>query len=116
MLLDVVHRHACPNIGEGLNQLDGTDDQYFLPGGRGWHPDWKTRIFDYSKHDVINFLLSNLKYWQEEFHFDGFRFDGVTSMMYENHGNCAFTGYDSCCMLSTCILHSPRGACLSTAA
>ena len=101
VLLDVVHSHACPNVGEGLNQMDGTDDQYFLPGDRGWHPDWKTRIFDYSKHDVINFLLSNLKYWQQEFHFDGFRFDGVTSMMYENHGNCSFNGYDSYFSMNT---------------
>ena len=101
VLLDVVHSHACPNVGEGLNQMDGTDDQYFLPGDRGWHPDWKTRIFDYSKHDVIHFLLSNLKYWQDEFHFDGFRFDGVTSMMYENHGNCSFNGYDSYFSMNT---------------
>jgi 1,4-alpha-glucan branching enzyme len=101
VLLDIVHSHACPNPGEGLNQLDGTDDQYFLPGDRGWHPNWKTRIFDYSKHDVIHFLLSNLKYWQEVFHFDGFRFDGVTSMMYENHGNGSFNGYDSYFSMNT---------------
>ena len=101
VLLDVVHSHACPNVGEGLNLQDGTEDQYFLPGERGWHPGWNTRIFDYGKHQVLHFLLSNLKYWQEEFHFDGFRFDGVTSMMYENHGMCAFGSYDDYFSLNT---------------
>ena len=101
VLLDVVHSHACPNEGEGLNKLDGTEDQYFLYGGRGWHPDWQTKLFDYAKFDVLHFLLSNLKFWMEEFHFDGFRFDGVTSMMYENHGNCAFTSYDTYFSMNT---------------
>ena len=103
VLLDVVHAHACPNLGEGLNEQDGTDDQYFLYGGRGWHEAWQTRIFDYGKTEVLHFLLSNLKYWQEEFHFDGFRFDGVTSMMYENHGHCSFTGYESYFSMNTNI-------------
>ena len=93
VLLDVVHSHACDNEGEGLHKQDGTDDQYFLYGERGWHPAWKTRVFDYGKPEVVHFLLSNLKYWQEEFHFDGFRFDGVTSMLYENHGYCDFKEY-----------------------
>ena len=101
VLLDVVHSHACPNVGEGLNLQDGTDGQYFLEGGRGWHPAWKTRIFDYSKPEVLHFLLSNLKYWQEEFHFDGFRFDGVTSMMFENHGYCDFCSYRDFFSLNT---------------
>ena len=43
VLLDVVHSHACPNVGEGLNRLDGTDNQFFLEGERGWHPAWKTQ-------------------------------------------------------------------------
>ena len=94
VLLDVVHSHACPNEGEGLNGLDGTGDQYFLAGNRGWHPAWGTRVFNYGKTEVLHFLLSNLKYWQNEFHFDGFRFDGVTSMCYEDHGlGVAFTDY-----------------------
>ncbi len=101
VLLDVVHSHACPNLGEGLNQMDGTDYQYFHDGGRGWHPAWKTRIFDYGKQEVLHFLLSNLKYWMEEFHFDGFRFDGVTSMMYENHGYCNFTQYSDYFSMNT---------------
>ena len=101
VLLDVVHSHACPNLGEGLNQLDGTENQFFLEGERGWHPAWKTRVFDYGKHEVLHFLLSNLKYWQEEFHFDGFRFDGVTSMLYENHGYCSFGSYDDYFSMNT---------------
>ena len=95
VLLDVVHSHACPNVGEGLQMQDGTDDQYFLPGDRGWHPAWGTRLFNYARPEVLHFLLSNLKFWQEEYHFDGFRFDGVTSMIYHDHGlGSAFTNYD----------------------
>ena len=101
VLLDVVHSHACPNVGEGLSEQDGTDGQYFLSGDRGWHPAWQTRIFNYGRDEVIHFLLSNLKYWQEEFHFDGFRFDGVTSIMYENHGMCAFGSYDDYFSMNT---------------
>ena len=94
VLLDVVHSHACMNDCEGLHRQDGTEGCYFLEGERGYHPAWKTRCFDYSNTHVLHFLLSNLKYWQEEFHFDGFRFDGVTSMLYENHGlGVSFTDY-----------------------
>ncbi len=94
VLLDVVHSHACPNVGEGLNMQDGTEGQYFLEGGRGWHPAWGTRLFNYSRPEVLHFLLSNLKFWMEEYHFDGFRFDGVTSMVYHDHGlGTAFTDY-----------------------
>lgn len=102
VLLDVVHSHACPNTGEGLNMLDGTDAQYFLPGQRGWHPAWGTRLFDYAKHEVLHFLLSNLKFWQEEYHFDGFRFDGVTSMIYQDHGlGSNFSSYDQYFSMNT---------------
>ena len=94
VLLDVVHSHACPNLGEGLREQDGTDYQYFHAGGEGWHPAWGTQLFDYAKPEVLHFLLSNLKYWMEEYHFDGFRFDGVTSMIYRDHGlGSAFTNY-----------------------
>lgn len=104
VILDVVHSHACANDGEGLNCQDGTDSQYFLSGDRGWHSAWKTKCFDYGKTDVLHFLLSNLKYWQDEFHFDGFRFDGVTSMLYEDHGlGSAFTSYDQYYSLNTNI-------------
>lgn len=102
VLLDVVHSHACPNECEGLHMQDGTEGQYFHEGDRGWHPAWKTRIFNYGKNEVLHFLLSNLKYWQDEFHFDGFRFDGVTSMLYENHGlGEAFTNYGMYYSLNT---------------
>ena len=95
VLLDVVHSHACPNVGEGLQLQDGTEDQYFHSGGRGWHPAWGTKLFNYGRVEVLHFLLSNLKFWQTEYHFDGFRFDGVTSMLYHDHGlGSAFTNYD----------------------
>ena len=102
VLLDVVHSHCAPNTREGLNQFDGTDYQYFHEGPRGDHSAWGTKCFDYSKSQVLHFLLSNLKYWQEEFHFDGFRFDGVTSMLYLDHGlGVAFTGPDKYFSMNT---------------
>ena len=86
VLLDVVHSHAAPNSREGLNEFDGTDHQYFHGGEKGDHSAWGTKCFDYGKTEVIHFLLSNLKYWLTEYHFDGFRFDGITSMLYHDHG------------------------------
>ena len=83
VLLDVVHSHAVKNTVEGINRFDGTDTQFFRPGD---HPAWDTKCFDYGKTDVMHFLLSNLKFWMTEYHFDGFRFDGVTSMLYHDHG------------------------------
>ncbi len=94
VLLDVVHSHAVKNGGEGLNYFDGTHYQYFHEGARGYHKAWDTKLFNYDKNEVLHFLLSNLKYWMEIFHFDGFRFDGVTSMLYHDHGlGSAFTDY-----------------------
>ena len=94
VLLDVVHSHASKNTREGINEFDGTPYQFFHEGGRGDHSAWDTKCFDYHKNEVLHFLLSNLKYWMEQYHFDGFRFDGVTSMLYRNHGlGQAFTGY-----------------------
>ena len=94
VLLDVVHSHACPNTREGINEFDGTSYQFFHKGPRGDHPAWGTKCFNYDKNEVIHFLLSNLKYWLTEFHFDGFRFDGITSMLYHDHGlGTAFTDY-----------------------
>jgi len=87
VILDVVHSHTVKNTVEGINQFDGSESQYFHPGDRGNHPQWDSKLFDYGKTEVLRFLLSNLKYWMEEFHFDGFRFDGVGSMMYFHHGN-----------------------------
>ena len=86
VLLDVVHSHAVGNTLEGLNLFDGTDYQYFHSGDKGNHSAWGTKLFNYDKPEVLHFLLSNLKYWMEEYHFDGFRFDGVTSMLYHDHG------------------------------
>lgn len=95
VLLDLVHSHAVKNVREGLNRWDGTDHQYFHAGDRGWHPGWDSLLFDYAKPEVQSFLLSNVRYWLEEFRFDGFRFDGVTSMIYRDHGmGGAFSSYD----------------------
>lgn len=95
VVMDIVHSHAVKNVHEGLNLFDGTEYQYFHARGRGDHPAWDSKLFDYSKFEVQRFLLSNCRYWLEEFNFDGFRFDGVTSMMYLDHGlGKAFSSYD----------------------
>jgi 1,4-alpha-glucan branching enzyme len=95
IVMDIVHSHAVKNFAEGLNEFDGTDHQYFHGGGKGYHELWDSMIFDFGKKEVKQFLLSNVRYWLEEFHFDGFRFDGITSMMYNHHGNYMdFDHYD----------------------
>ncbi|MBB6325189.1 1,4-alpha-glucan branching enzyme [Algoriphagus iocasae] len=86
VVMDIVHSHAIKNTNEGLNEFDGSDHQYFHPGAKGYHEGWDSKVFDYAKWEVKQFLLSNIRYWLEEFHFDGFRFDGVTSIMYQHHG------------------------------
>ena len=102
VLLDIVHSHAVGNTNEGLNLFDGTDYQYFHAGGKGDHPAWGTKLFNYAKNEVLHFLLSNVKYWLQEFHFDGFRFDGVTSMLYHDHGlGSAFVNYGMYFSLNT---------------
>ena len=94
VLLDLVHSHAVKNTAEGINGFDGRDDQFFKAGGAGDHPAWGSKVFDYGKNGVVHFLLSNVRFWLEEYHFDGFRFDGVTSMIYLDHGlGSAFTDY-----------------------
>jgi len=93
VLLDMVHSHACKNILDGINQFDGSDHQYFHEGARGRHELWDSRLFNYGSHEVLRFLLSNLRYYMDVFMFDGFRFDGVTSMMYTHHGiGASFSG------------------------
>ena len=87
VIMDVVHSHTVKNYLEGINAFDGTDFHYSHGGDRGNHPQWDSRLFDYGKTEVLRFLLSNLKYWMQEFRFDGFRFDGVGSMMYFHFGN-----------------------------
>ncbi|KAI0796919.1 glycoside hydrolase superfamily [Abortiporus biennis] len=86
VLLDIVHSHASKNVLDGLNRFDGSDHHYFHSGGKGNHELWDSRLFNYGHHEVLRFLMSNLRFWVEEYHFDGFRFDGVTSMMYLHHG------------------------------
>ncbi len=95
VLLDLVHSHAVKNTAEGINCFDGTEWQFFHAGSKGDHPAWGTKCFNYGKTEVIHFLLSNLKFWMEEYHFDGFRFDGVTSMLYHDHGLGVSFDHDS---------------------
>ncbi|PNY07288.1 starch branching enzyme I [Trifolium pratense] len=93
VLMDIVHSHASNNTLDGLNMFDGTDGHYFHPGSRGYHWMWDSRLFNYGSWEVLRYLLSNARWWLDEYKFDGFRFDGVTSMMYTHHGlQVAFTG------------------------
>ena len=94
VIMDIVHSHAVKNEVEGLGNLAGDPNQFFYPGDRHEHPAWDSLCFDYGKDEVMHFLLSNCRYWLEEYQFDGFRFDGVTSMLYYSHGlGEAFCGY-----------------------
>jgi 1,4-alpha-glucan branching enzyme len=95
VIMDLVHSHSVKNVVEGLSKFDGTDYQYFHEGGKGQHMAWDSRLFDYGKVEVLHFLLSNCRYWIDEFKIDGFRFDGITSMLYKHHGvGYTFTSYD----------------------
>ena len=94
VIMDIVHSHAVKNERDGIGCFDGTPWQYFHSGAKGWHSAWDSRCFDYGKTGVIHFLLSNCRFWLDEYKFDGFRFDGVTSMLFWNHGlGDAFTNY-----------------------
>ncbi len=86
VIMDIVHSHSVNNTLEGISRIDHSEDLYFYPGPRGDHPAWNSKCFNYGKNEVLMFLLSNCKYWLEEYHLDGFRFDGVTSMIYLDHG------------------------------
>jgi 1,4-alpha-glucan branching enzyme len=93
VIIDIVHSHASNNVNDGINRFDGTDHCYSHAGAKGYHSAWDSMIFDYSKYEVLRFLLSNLAYYIQEFQVDGFRFDAVTSMMYHHHGiNTGFSG------------------------
>lgn len=95
VLMDIVHSHAVKNTVEGINEFDGSDYQFFHQGESGNHSAWDSKLFNYKKPEVLHFLLSNIKFWMEEYHFDGFRFDGVTSMLYKHHGlGIDFDSYD----------------------
>lgn len=87
VICDLVHSHASKNVADGLNNFDGTDYLYFHGGAAGDHPLWDSKLFNYNKFEVQRFLLSNVRWLVEEYHFDGFRFDGVTSMLYKHHGS-----------------------------
>lgn len=96
IIMDIVHSHAVKNEAEGLGRLDGSYDLYFHGDDRRVHPAWDSLCFNYGKDEVMHFLLSNCKYWLEEFKFDGYRFDGVTSMLYYSHGlEESFVGYEN---------------------
>ncbi|KAG4072535.1 hypothetical protein HA402_004624 [Bradysia odoriphaga] len=86
VLLDVVHSHASKNVSDGLNQFDGTNSCFFHDGPRGEHSLWDSRLFNYTEYEVLRFLISNLRWWKDEYNFDGYRFDGVTSMLYHSRG------------------------------
>ncbi|MGB5991927.1 MAG: alpha-amylase family glycosyl hydrolase, partial [Desulfobacterales bacterium] len=95
VIMDLIHSHGVSNEVEGLSRFDGTRYQYFHEGPRGIHEAWDSRCFDYNKYQVLHFLLSNCRFWLDEYRVDGFRFDGVTSMLYLHHGlSKAFTSYD----------------------
>ena len=86
VIMDLVHSHTVKNTYEGINLFDGTETQYLVGGHEGHHPQWDSKLFNYGKTETLRLLLSNVRFWLEEFGFDGFRFDGVTSMLYKNHG------------------------------
>jgi 1,4-alpha-glucan branching enzyme len=95
VIMDIVHSHAVANEVEGLSRFDGSLYQYFHDLPRGYHEAWDSRLFDYGKTEVLHFLLSNCRFWLDEYRVDGFRFDGITSMLYRHHGlGKAFSGYD----------------------
>ena len=91
VIMDLVHAHYVKNLNEGINELDGSSHLYSKEGEAGYQKYWDSKTFDYGKREVQHFLLSNVKYWLDEFHFDGYRFDGVTSMIYHHHG---YTDFD----------------------
>lgn len=92
VIIDIVHAHAAKNEVEGLGNFAGDPTQYFKAHD---HPAWDSRLFDYGKPEVLHFLASNCRWWLDEYHIDGFRFDGVTSMLYHDHGlGKSFTSYD----------------------
>lgn len=128
VIMDLVHSHAVKNEVEGLGRFDGTGYLYFHEGERREHPAWDSLCFDYGKDGVVHFLLSNCRFWLEEYGFDGFRFDGVTSMLYRSHGlGEAFGSYgdyyngnqdgDAICylMLANRLIHEVNGDAITIA-
>jgi 1,4-alpha-glucan branching enzyme len=108
-LLDVVHSHCSKNEADGVAGFDltglppgqggGASDSddvasaLVRAGPAGYHSQWDSRVWSFGRLETLRFLLSNARYWVEELGFDGFRFDGVTSMLYAHHGiNVGFSG------------------------
>lgn len=92
VFLDVVHSYSAADEMVGLSLFDGTNDCYFHTGKRGHHKFWGTRMFKYADVDVLQYLLSNLNWWVEEYRIDGFQFHSLSSMMYTHNGFATFTG------------------------
>jgi 1,4-alpha-glucan branching enzyme len=93
VLIDIIHSHASSNVLDGFNLFDGTDYLYFHSGAKGTHKLWESRLFNYKNWETLRFLLSNCAWYLDEYRFDGFRFDGITSILYQNHGiNYSFSG------------------------
>ena len=86
VIMDIVHSHAVKNILEGPGLFDGIPGMFFHTDHRREHPAWDSFCYDYGRNETLHFLLSNCKFWLDEYHFDGFRFDGITSMLYFDHG------------------------------
>ena len=86
VLMDIVHSHCSSNQLDGIAGIDGTDHCYTHSGPLGRHELWDSALFDYSKWEVLRYLLSNCRYYIQDLGFDGFRFDGITSMLYKHHG------------------------------
>ena len=93
VFLDIRHSHAAGNVNDGINQFNGTDGCFFHAGERGKHTLWDSKLFNYNEWEVLRFLVSNLCWYRNEYQLDGFRFDGITSMLYHHHGIATgFTG------------------------
>jgi 1,4-alpha-glucan branching enzyme len=93
IIIDIVHSHASTNVNDGINNFDGDNNCFFHSGDKGHHSVWDSKLFNYSQYEIKRFLLSNIAWFMDEYKVDGFRFDAVTSVMYQHHGiDYTFTG------------------------